>query len=126
MAAELTAQHLRQVYREAEPRAPYAKSLNPAAHVPDTEWRSLVANPDHPQIVPSASVPVTAIAGWLASDEIFVAIAPGKSIANRATDLQDAEGLVLLENSKRPAIPSGRAMQVNTIDALLERAGEAP
>ncbi len=126
MAAELTARHLRQVYREAEPRASYAKSLNPAAHVPDTEWRALVANPDHPQIAPSASVPVTAIARWLASDEIFVAIAPGKSIANRAMDLQDAEGLVLLENSKRPAIPSGRAVQVNTIDALLERAGEAP
>ena len=126
MAAELTAQHFRQVCREAEPRAAYAKSINRAAHAPDADWRALVANPDQPQIAASASVPVTAIAGWLMSDEGVVAMAPGKWFANRALDLPDTKGLVLLENSMRPSIPAGRAAHVDTIEALLERGGEVP
>jgi hypothetical protein len=126
MAAELTAQRLRQAYREAEPRAAYAKSMNRAAHAPDADWRALVANPDHPQVAASAGVPVTAIAGWLMSDEGVVAMVPGKWFANRALDLPDTEGLVPLENSMRPSIPAVWAAHVNTIEALLERGREAP
>lgn len=126
MAAELTSQHFRQVHREPGLGAAYAKSVNQATPAPDAGWRALVANPDRPSIASSASVPVNAITGWVAPDEIAVAIAPGKWFANRAMDPPDAKWIALLENSARPSIDAGRAAPVNAIEALLERAAAAP
>ena len=125
MAAELTPQQFRQVYREAEPRAAYAKFVNPVAHAPDAAWRALATNPDRPSIPAGASIPTNAITAQVASDEVFVAMAPGTSFANVVAHVLGADELRPPENSERPTIAPGAVEQVNAIAARLERAGEA-
>ena len=121
MPAELTSQQSRQMYREAEPRAEYAKFLNPLAHAADAEWRALVANPDRPTIATDAAVPVNAIVGRPAPGEIFVAMAPGKPFANPVAHLLGVDELHPAANSPRPTIAPGAVEHVNTIAAQLER-----
>ena len=124
MAAELTPQQLRQVYREAEPRAEYAKFLNPLAHEADAAWRALVVNPDDAPIPAGARIPANAIAAQLSSDEIFVAMAPGMSFANVVSRLLGTNELRLAVNSPRPTIAPGPEGPVNAIGSLLEGARE--
>ena len=121
MAAERTAQHFRQIHREAEPGAAYAKSVHQALGAPDAAWRALVANPDRPSIAASLGIPVNAFAGRVAWDEIAAPADPAVSLPNRAGGRQDAEWLVLLANSARPSIGAGLAAPINSIADLLER-----
>jgi hypothetical protein len=124
MTAELTPQQFRQVYREAEPRAEHAKFLNPLAHAADAAWRALVANLDRPPIPTDAAVPVNAIVGRLAPEEIFVAMAPGKQFANPVAHLLGVDELQPFANSAHRSIAPGPAGPVNAIGSLLERPGE--
>lgn len=125
MAAELTPQQFRHVYREAEPRAADAKSVNPVAQLPDAAWWASVANPGGPPIPAGASIPTNAMMGQLAPDELFVAVAPGTSFANSVAHVLGAADVRPPVNSERPTIAPGGAEQVNAISARLERAGEA-
>lgn len=115
MAAELAARTSRQVYREAEPRAAFAKFVNPVAHSPDASWWALFANADRPLVSAGASVPESAIVGSMSQDEFVVAIGPGKWVANRFPDPGDMDSLAQLENSPRASIDVGRTGPVNSI-----------
>jgi hypothetical protein len=120
MAAQRSPQQSRQLYREAGPRAEHVKLLNPAAHAADAEWRALMGNADHPWIPAAAAGPVNTIAGRLAPEEIFVAMAPGKQFANPVAHLLGVAALHPSANSPRPTIAPGAVEHVNTIAAQLE------
>jgi hypothetical protein len=126
MASELTQQPFRQVHREADHRAADAKSVNPVAQLPDAAWWTAVGNPGGPAIPAGASIPTNEITAQLASDDVFVAMAPGTSFANVLAPLFGASGLRPPANSERPTIAPGSVGQVNAIAARLERTGEAP
>jgi hypothetical protein len=125
MAAELTAQHFRQIHRESGFTAAHAKSVNVAEGLPDAAWRALVANPGPPSIAGAADLPVNAIAGWVASDEMVATTEPWKSLLDRTVIAQDAEWLALLVNSDRPSIDPGFAAPANASAEFLGRADPA-
>jgi hypothetical protein len=125
MAAERPAQQSGQVYREAQPRGPHAKFLNPVARAPDAEWRAIATNPDPPSFQAGAHVPANAIAAQLAADEVFVSMAPGKLLATTIAQLLGGNEPDAPVNSGRPSIAPSPAGPVNAIGPLLEGAGEA-
>ncbi len=126
MATERAAQHRRLVYREAGPTAAASKFTNQLAAGGDPARLSPLVNSTGGWRAMRASAPENAVLGWLAPDEIAVAIADAKSLSSRALDQEGTAGLAALENSGRPLIDAGTDVPVIAIAALLERIQAAP